>query len=93
MAIHATLQAKAHEWIGQRNPDKLAAVVHLLEVMVNESVEPVTEEDRRRFSGRAGYLRRRQRHPHGRRTRRLRWKPEDFLLALGRTSVSKKCGI
>lgn len=49
MAIHATLQAKAHEWIGQINPYKLAGFVHLLEVMVNESVEPVTEEDRRRF--------------------------------------------
>lgn len=43
-----TLEAKAHELIGQLNPAKLAAVVHLLEVMVDEE-EPVTEEDRRRF--------------------------------------------
>ena len=44
-----TLQAKAHELIGQLNPGKLAAVVHLLEVMVHEGEEPVTEEDRRRY--------------------------------------------
>ena len=49
-----TLEAKAHELIGQLNPGKLAAVVHLLEVMVHEhresvSPEPVTEEDRRRY--------------------------------------------
>ena len=45
-----TLEAKAHELIGQlHNPGKLAAVVHLLEVMVHEGEEPVTEEDRRRY--------------------------------------------
>ena len=44
-----TLEAKAHELIAQLNPGKLAAVVHLLEVMVHEDVEPVTEEDRRRY--------------------------------------------
>ena len=45
-----TLAAKAHELIGQlHNPGKLAAVVHLLEVMVHEDEEPVTEEDRRRY--------------------------------------------
>lgn len=48
MAAH-TLEAKAHELIGQLNPCKLAAVVHLLEVMVHEGEEPVTEEDRRRY--------------------------------------------
>ncbi len=31
-----TLEAKAHELIGQLDPGKLAAVVHLLEVMVND---------------------------------------------------------
>ena len=47
------LEAKAHELIGQLDPGKLAAVVHLLEVMVGEE-EPVTDEDRRRFhEGRA----------------------------------------
>ena len=47
----STLEAKAHELLGQLNPGKLAAVVHLLEVLVhdNEDAEPVTEEDRLRF--------------------------------------------
>jgi hypothetical protein len=40
-----TLETRA---IGQLDPGKLAAVVHLLEVMVHDG-EPVTEEDRRRF--------------------------------------------
>jgi hypothetical protein len=44
-----TLEAKAHELIGQLNPGKLAAVVHLLEVMIDDDDEPVTDEDRRRF--------------------------------------------
>jgi hypothetical protein len=48
MAVDA-LEAKAHELLGQLNPGKLAAVVHLLEVMVQDEEEPVTEEDRRRF--------------------------------------------
>jgi hypothetical protein len=49
MAVN-TLEAKAHELLGQLNPGKLAAVVHLLEVMVHdEEEEAVTEEDRRRF--------------------------------------------
>ena len=43
-----TLESKAHELVGQLDPDKLAAVVHLLEVMVRDE-EPVTEEDRRRY--------------------------------------------
>jgi hypothetical protein len=30
------LESKAHELLGQLNPDKLAAVVHLLEVMVHD---------------------------------------------------------
>ena len=44
-----TLEDKAHELLGQLNPGKLAAVVHLLEVMVQDDEEPVTEEARRRF--------------------------------------------
>ena len=47
MAVN-TLEAKAHELLGHLAPGKLAAVVHLLEVMVEEE-EPVTDEDRRRF--------------------------------------------
>ncbi len=48
MAV-STLETKAHELIGQLNSDKLAAVVHLLEVMVHNEAEPVTDEDRVRF--------------------------------------------
>ena len=53
MAV-STLEAKAHELLGHLGPGKLAAVVHLLEVMVREDDEPdtpeaVSEEDRRRF--------------------------------------------
>ncbi len=44
-----TLEAKAHELLGHLNPSKLAAVVHLLEVMIDDDDEPVTDEDRRRF--------------------------------------------
>ncbi len=35
MAVN-TLEAKAHELLGQLNPGKLAAVVHLLEVMIHD---------------------------------------------------------
>ncbi len=35
MAV-STLESKAHELLGQLNPGKLAAVVHLLEVMVDD---------------------------------------------------------
>ncbi len=52
MAATETLEAKAHELIGQLNsrPGKLAAVVHLLEVMVHDDEdEPVSEDDRRRY--------------------------------------------
>jgi len=45
----STLEAKAHELLGQLGPTKLAAVVQLLEVMLHDDDEPVTEEDRRRF--------------------------------------------
>ena len=38
-SIGATLESKAHELIGQLNPGKLAAVVHLLEVMVDDDEE------------------------------------------------------
>jgi hypothetical protein len=50
MAATDALEAKAHELIGQLHSSvKLAAVVHLLEVMVHEGEEPITEEDRRRY--------------------------------------------
>jgi len=46
MAVDA-LESKAHELIGRLNPDKLAAVVHLLEVMVhdNEEDEEISPEE------------------------------------------------
>ena len=48
-----TLEAKAHELIGHLGPNKLAAIVQLLEAMIEEDLgvetEPVTDEDRRRF--------------------------------------------
>jgi hypothetical protein len=47
-AEYAPLEAKAHELLGQLGPTQLAAVVHLLEVMIRDD-EPVTDEDRRRF--------------------------------------------
>jgi hypothetical protein len=48
MAANA-LEAKAHELLGQLGPGKLAAVVHLLEVMIDDDNpdEALTEEDRR----------------------------------------------
>ncbi len=42
------LEAKAHELLSRLGPNKLAAVVQLMEVMIHDD-EPVTEEDRRRF--------------------------------------------
>jgi hypothetical protein len=55
-----TLESKAHELISQLGPGKLAAVVQLLEVMIHdESDEPVTEEDRRRYrEGKAWFAQR-----------------------------------
>ena len=44
------LEAKAHELLGRLGPAELAAVVQLLEVMIHDNdLEPVTEEDRRRY--------------------------------------------
>jgi hypothetical protein len=40
------LEAKAHELLGQLGPGKLAAVVHLLEVMIDDDEEELTEDDR-----------------------------------------------
>ena len=43
----SSLESKAHELLGQLNPGKLAAVVHLLEVMVhdNEEDEEISAEE------------------------------------------------
>jgi hypothetical protein len=42
MAVN-TLEAKAHELLGQLNPGKLAAVVHPLEVMIHD--EDIEDSD------------------------------------------------
>ena len=42
------LEAKAHQLPGRLGSDKLAAIVHLLEVMIRDD-EPVTEEDILRY--------------------------------------------
>lgn len=44
MAVE-TLEAKAHELIGQLDPGKLAAIVHLLEVMVDEEEDEAISPD------------------------------------------------
>ncbi len=43
------LETKAYELLSQLGPSKLAAVVQLLEAMV-EGEEPVTNEDRQRYA-------------------------------------------
>ncbi len=77
-----TLEAKAHELLGQLNPGKLAAVVHLLEVMVHDEDEPVTEEDRRRFHEGQGWFAQRggQGIPMNDVLADFGLKPEDFPL-------------
>jgi hypothetical protein len=55
-----TLEAKAHELLGQLNPGKLAAVVHLLEVMVHnddDDEEELSEEDLRAIAASREYFR------------------------------------
>jgi hypothetical protein len=52
------LEAKAHELLGQLGPVKLAAVVHLLEVMIDDDKEEeLTEEDRRALRASEEYFR------------------------------------
>jgi hypothetical protein len=58
MAVN-TLEAKAHELLGRLNPGKLAAVVHLLAVMVDDedNEEELSEEDRRAIAASREYFR------------------------------------
>jgi len=56
MAISA-LETKAHELIGQIGPSKLAAVVHLLEVMAEDEEEEITAEDRSAVAASREYFR------------------------------------
>ena len=52
MSVNA-LETRAHELLGQLNPSRLAAVVHLLEAIVCDETpidqEPISEEDQRRL--------------------------------------------
>ena len=48
---------KANELLGQLGPGKLAAVVHLLEAMIEEDDEELTEEDRRALRASDEYFR------------------------------------
>lgn len=45
MAVNA-LEAKAHELLGRLDPGKLAVVVQLLEVMIDDDGDELTAEDR-----------------------------------------------
>jgi hypothetical protein len=53
-----TLQAKAHELLGQFGPGQLAAVVHLLEVMLDDEDDQLTDEDRQAIADSREYFRR-----------------------------------
>jgi hypothetical protein len=53
-----TLQIKAHELLGQLGPGQLAAVVHLLEVMLDDEDDQVTDEDRQAIADSREYFRR-----------------------------------
>lgn len=53
-----TLQAKAHELLGQLGPGQLAAVVHLLEVMLDDEDDQLTDEDRQAIADSREYFRR-----------------------------------
>ncbi|MCX6590362.1 MAG: hypothetical protein NTZ56_02445 [Acidobacteria bacterium] len=46
ITIDSTLEAKAHELVSQLGQAKLAAVVQLLEVVVEGEDEPLSESDR-----------------------------------------------
>ena len=52
-----TLEAKAHELLGQLGPSQLAAVVQLLQVMIHEDEEELTEEDSRTIAASREYFR------------------------------------
>ena len=58
MAVN-TLEANAHELLGHLGPVKLAAVVQLLEVMIDDDdgEEELTEEDRRALRASDEYFR------------------------------------
>ncbi len=55
-----TLEAKqhAHQLLDQLRPDQIAAILQLLEVMLEPEDEPLTEEDRRAVAASREYFRR-----------------------------------
>jgi hypothetical protein len=48
----------AHELLDRLEPGQVAAVVHLLEVMINDDDDELTEEDRRAVAASREYFRR-----------------------------------
>jgi hypothetical protein len=52
-----TLETKAHELLGHLDPGQLAAVVHLLEVMLEDEDDELTEEDRHAIAASREYFR------------------------------------
>ena len=65
MAVN-TLEAKAHELLGQLNPGKLAAVVHLLETMVSpeEDGDTLSNAERKAVAEADEWLKHNQPIPH-----------------------------
>lgn len=51
------LEAKAHKLIGHLAPSQLAAVVRLLEVMIDDEDDELTEEDRSAIRSSREYFR------------------------------------
>ncbi len=56
-----TLQSKAQELLGQLGPGQLAAVVHLMEVMIHDVDDELTEEDQKAVAASREYFN--QGHP------------------------------
>lgn len=53
----SALEAKAHELIASLDPSKLLAIVQLLEVMIEDEGDELTEEDRRLVEDSREYFR------------------------------------
>ena len=53
----ANTKQYAHELLDQLGPGKLAAVVHLLEVMIDDEEDELTEEDRQAIRSSRQYFR------------------------------------
>ncbi len=53
----ADTKQHAHELVNQLGPGQLAAVVHLLEVMIDDEEDELTEEDRQAIRSSREYFR------------------------------------